>query len=136
MTIGFARVSTGNQNPAHLIRERERPGGENIFADHCRGRQKDRPRLLAAFAFPRKGDRLAVSRLDRLGRNVPHLMKLVEDIEDCGCQHVSLNEELDTDTPGGKLVCTVFAAPAQFASDVSSERPQESDKAAKAAGRR
>jgi DNA invertase Pin-like site-specific DNA recombinase len=136
MTVGYARVSTVDQDPEYQIRALKERGCEKIFTDHCRSRAKHRPQLAAAFAFLRKGDQLAVWRLDRLGRNVPHLIQLVRDIEARGCQLESLREKLDTDSPGGKLVFTVFAALAQFESDVNSERTKESHKAAKANGRR
>lgn len=100
------------------------------------GRANHGLQLAAAFAFLRRGDRLAVWRLDRLGRNMPHLIQLVRDIEARGCQLVSLTKNLETDSPGGKLVFTVFATLAQFESDVNSERTREAHKAAKANGRR
>ena len=86
MTVGYARVSTVDQDPEYQIRELERKGCEKSFTDRCRGRAKHRPQLAAAFAFLRKGDQLAVWRLDRLGRNVPHLIQLVRDIEARGCR--------------------------------------------------
>ena len=136
MTIRYARVSTVDQDPGYQIREFQWRGCEKFFTDHCRWRRKDHPQLATAFSFMRERDRLAVWRLDRLGRNGPHLIQLVREIEARGCQLVSLTEKMDTDSPGRKLVFLVFAALAQFDSDGNSERTKESYKNATANSRR
>ena len=135
MTIGFARVSTVDQNPEYQIRALEQRGCERIFEDHYSTRAKRRPELDAALDYLRKRDQIAVWRLDRLGASVPHLIQLVRDVEARGCQLVSLTEALDTATPRGRVVFHVFATLAQFEADVNGERTREAHKTAKAAGR-
>ncbi len=83
----------------------------------------------------REGDTLAVWKLDRLARNLRHLIDLGLDLQRRGCQLVSLTEAIDTGSTGGKLVFAVFGAMAEFEADLNRERTMEARRAAKAAGR-
>ncbi len=135
MLVGYARVSTVDQDPEYQIRALEERGCERIYADRCSGRSDCRPQFRAALDFLREGDSLVVWRLDRLGRSVRRLINLAGALEERNCQLVSLTEQLDTDTPGGRVIFHVFAALAAFEADVNSERTRESYKAARANGR-
>ena len=128
--IGYARVSTLDQDPGYQLRALEQRGCERIFTDRCPGRVRNRPQLTAAMDFLRAGDALVVWKFDRLARNLRNLIDLGTDLDKRGCQLVSLAEAIDTTTPGGKLVFAVFGAMAEFEADLNRERTGESYKAA------
>ncbi len=134
MLVGYARVSTVDQDPEYQLRALREHGCEKIFTDHCTGRKATRPQLLAALEFLRAADTLAVWKFDRLARDLRHLIELGVQLDQRGCQLVSLTEAIDTSTPGGKLIFTVFAAMAQFESDLNSERTREAYRVKQAAG--
>ena len=136
MLVGYARVSTADQNPEHQVRALKERGCGRIFTDRCSGRGARRPQLDAALDFLREGDSLVAWRFDRLGRSVQHLLDLSRQLDERGCQLVSLTEAIDTGTPGGKLVFTVFAALAAFEADLIGERTTEAARTAKAHGNR
>lgn len=108
--IGYARVSTIEQNPALQHDALTAAGAVRTFTDHASGATTARPQLGAALDFLRAGDVLAVWRIDRLGRSVADLVALVADLEARGVQFRSLTEAIDTTTPGGELVFHIFAA--------------------------
>ena len=136
MLVGYARVSTAEQDPGYQLRALEERGCVRIFTDRCSGKLASRPQLGAALDFLREGDVLVVWKFDRLARNLRHLIDLGVALEKRGCQLVSLTEAIDTTTPGGRLVFAVFGAMAEFEADLNRERVEESYRAAKAAGRR
>jgi DNA invertase Pin-like site-specific DNA recombinase len=134
--VGYARVSTPEQR---LDLQRDalvKAGCERVFEDVASGAQAERPGLAAALAFVRPGDTLAVWRLDRLGRSLPHLIEAVTALRERGVGFRSLQESLDTTTSGGKLVFHVFAALAEFERDLIRERTSAGLAAARARGRR
>lgn len=133
--IGYARVSTIEQNPALQIDALQAAGAVRIFTDHASGATTTRPQLGAALDFLRDGDVLAVWRIDRLGRSVADLVSLVGDLEARGVQFRSLTEAIDTTTPGGELVFHIFAALAQMERRLISERTRAGLSAARARGR-
>ena len=110
LLVGYARVSTAEQNPERQIRALKERGCGRIFTDRCSGRTASRPQLEAALECLRQGDSLVAWRFDRLGRSVRHLLELSGRLDDRGCQLVSLTEAIDTGTPDGRLVFAVFAA--------------------------
>jgi DNA invertase Pin-like site-specific DNA recombinase len=112
--IGYARVSTRDQ---HLDRQSEALGAAGcirVFADKKSGKDADRDQLRAALDYARTGDILVVLSLDRLGRSLQDLITIVAGLRERGIGLRSLNEAIDTTTPGGRLVFHVFAALAEF----------------------
>jgi len=136
MLIGYARVSTADQNPALQIDALKHAGCDRIFTDEGVGGSKtSRPELDKALDHLRQGDCLVVWKLDRLGRSLPHLIEAVGDLEKRGIQFRSLQETIDTSTPGGKLVFHVFCSLAEFERDLIRERTNAGLAAARARGR-
>lgn len=134
MRVGYARVSTVEQNLDYQRRALEEGGCERIFTDKVSSRKGRRPQLEAALDWLREGDSLVVWRFDRLARSTPEMLSLADQLSQRGCELVSLTEQIDTATPGGKVVFSVLAALAQFERDVNSERTKESYRAKKAKG--
>ena len=134
MLVGYARVSTVDQDPAYQLHALEERGCEKVFTDRCSGKQGVRPQLAAALDFLRPSDTLVVWKFDRLARNLRHLIELGLELDKRGCQLASLTEAIDTSTAGGKLVFAVFGAMAQFEADLNSERTREAYQAKRAAG--
>jgi DNA invertase Pin-like site-specific DNA recombinase len=120
--IGYARVSTAEQDTALQTDALRKAGCERVFEDTASGAQADRPGLAAALAYLRDGDVLAVWRLDRLGRSLPHLIETIGALDARGVGFRSLSESIDTTTPGGRLVFHVFGALGQFERDLIGER--------------
>lgn len=136
MKIGYARVSTKDQE-AHLQCDALTDAGcERIFEEKASGAQRDRPELKAAIEYLRPGDVLVVWKLDRLARSLRQLIETVEDLQERGIGFVSITEGIDTTSPGGKLVFHVFGALAEFEREMITERTRAGLKAAKARGRK
>ncbi len=112
--IGYARVSTNTQDEALQLDALQRACVDRVFTDRASGSVQDHPGLTSALECARSGDSLGVWRLDRLGRSLRHLIDVVHDLEQRGVALVSLNEQIDTSTPGGRLIFHVFASLAQF----------------------
>nr|BCM26370.1 hypothetical protein [Raoultella ornithinolytica] len=108
--IGYARVSTAEQDTALQTDALRNAGCERVFEDTASGAKADRPGLADALAYLRDGDVLVVWRLDRLGRSLPHLIETVGKLEARGVGFRSLTENIDTTTPGGRLIFHVFGA--------------------------
>ncbi|CAO3459875.1 Phage DNA invertase [Azospirillum argentinense] len=134
--IGYARVSTADQDPALQLDALTKAGCARVFADKASGAKTDRPGLVAALAFVREGDVLVVWKLDRLGRSLPHLIETVNALEERGVGFRSLTETIDTTTPGGRLIFHIFGALGQFERDLIRERTRAGLDAAVARGRR
>jgi len=112
--IGYARVSTNTQDEALQLDALQQAAVDRVFIDRASGSVQDRPGLTSALECARSGDSLVVWRLDRLGRSLRHLIDVVHDLEQRGVALVSLTEQIDTSTPGGRLIFHVFASLAQF----------------------
>jgi DNA invertase Pin-like site-specific DNA recombinase len=112
--IGYARVSTGGQKLERQLDALRAAGCRRIFAEKQSGRDTDRPELVACLDFMHPGDTLVVPSLDRLSRSLQDLIATVADLRRRGVGFTSLHENLDTTTPGGRLVFHVFAALAEF----------------------
>ena len=136
MKIGYIRTSKKDQNPELQRRDLEAFGCERIFEEQIRSRQQDRPELKAAMDYCREGDELVVWKLDRFGRSLRELIDLVNGVRERGVEFVSLRENIDTTTPGGKLVFRVFGAVAEFERDLILERTTAGLEAARARGRK
>lgn len=134
--IGYARVSTAEQDTALQTDALNKAGCERIFEDTVSGAKADRPGLAEALAYLRDGDVLAVWRLDRLGRSLPHLIDTIAALEARGVGFRSLTEAIDTTTPGGRLIFHVFGALGQFERDLIRERTKAGLTAAAARGRK
>jgi len=133
--IGYARVSTIEQDEALQLDALQRACADRIFVDRASGSVQDRPGLTSALECARSGDSLVVWRLDRLGRSLRHLIDVVHDLEQRGVALVSLTEQIDTSTPGGRLVFHVFGALAEFERELIRDRTLAGLAAAKARGR-
>ncbi len=133
--IGYARVSTIEQDEALQLDALQRACADRIFVDRASGSVQDRPGLTSALECARSGDSLVVWRLDRLGRSLRHLIDVVHDLERRGIALVSLTEQIDTSTPGGRLVFHVFGALAEFERELIRDRTLAGLAAAKARGR-
>ena len=133
--LGYARVSTTMQDPALQHDALSAAGCWRTWTDTASGAKADRPQLAEAMAALRPGDTLAVWRLDRLGRSLPHLIDTVRELEERGVGFRSLQESIDTTTPGGRLVFHIFGALASFERELIVERTQAGLTAARARGR-
>ena len=133
--LGYARISTADQ---HLDLQRDAlaaAGCYRVFADTASGALAARPELYRLLDQLRPGDTLVVWKLDRLGRSTRHLVDTVTGLADRGIGFRSLQESIDTTTPGGRLVFHLFAALAEFERDIIRERTVAGLAAARARGR-
>lgn len=134
MLIGYARVSTDEQNPALQFDALTRAGCARIFTDSASGALLNRPELDKALARLKPGDTLVTWKLDRLGRSLAHLISLVAQLEARGIAFCSLSEAIDTGTPSGRLLFHVMGALAEFERALISERTRAGMAAARARG--
>ena len=135
MLVGYARVSTQEQDLALQLDALQAAGCEKVFEEKASGAQRERPELKAALDFMRAGDTLVVWKLDRLARSLKQLIETVEKFGERGIGLRSLTEAIDTTTAGGKLVFHIFAALAEFERGVIRERTMAGLQAARARGR-
>ena len=133
--IGYARVSTQDQDTTLQLTALQKAGCLRIFEETASGAQRDRPQLAAALDFMRKGDTLVVWKLDRLARSLKQLLETVELLKARGAHFRSLTETIETGTPGGRLVFSVFGALAEFERGLIRERTLAGLAAAKARGK-
>ena len=135
MKIGYARVSTRDQNFDLQADALTKAGSDKLYREIASGARTDRPQLDALLADLRAGDVLVVWKLDRLGRSLKHLVELVGQLmeRDVGLQ--SLNDPVDTTTAQGRLVFNIFASLAEFERELVRERTQAGLTAARARGR-
>ena len=136
MLLGYARVSTDDQN-LDLQRDALRASGcEKILEDRLSGAKAARPGLASLLEMARTGDSIVVWRLDRLGRSLHDLIVLAKRFEQAGIGLVSLQEKIDTSSSGGRLIFHMFGALAEFERHVIRERTQAGLVAARARGRK
>ena len=135
MIIGYARVSTEDQNFDAQTDALKAAGCERIFADKISGTSRKRPDLDKLFDQLREGDVVVVAKYDRLARSLRNLVDIVETIRERGAGFRSLAEEIDTTTSAGRLIFHVFASIAEFERDRISERTREGLEAARRRGR-
>lgn len=134
--IGYARVSTIDQDLALQRDALLEAGCDRIFEDRASGAKADRPGLTQALSYVRSDDVLVVWKLDRLGRSMSHLITTISELEGRSVGLRSLTEQIDTTTPDGRLIFHVFGALGQFERDLIRERTRAGLKAAEARGRR
>lgn len=136
MIIGYARVSTEEQNLDRQVDELKQAGCKKIVTEKLSGTINDRPVLQTVLEVLEAGDVIVVSELTRLSRSTKDLFDIVDRIGRCGASIKSLKEPwLDTTTPSGKLMFTLIAGVAQFERDIIALRTKEGLKSAKARGR-
>jgi len=135
MRIGYARVSTQDQNPQLQLDALQHAGCEDIFTEKISGTNKDRPVLDQCIRSLRKGDTLVVWRLDRLGRSLKHLVEIISSLEERGVGFQCIKENIDTTNAGGRLIFHIFGALAEFEHSLIRERTKAGLEAARARGR-
>lgn len=133
--LGYARVSTGDQDVAGQTIRLTDAGAIKIFTDVMSGKSMDRPGLKELLNFARTGDTLAVVRLDRLGRSLAELLATVTMLHERKIALLSLEEKIDTSSAAGELIFHVFGAIAHFERRLISERTKDGIAAARAKGR-
>lgn len=136
MLVGYARVSTIDQNLDLQRDALKKVGVEKIYEDTLSGARADRPGLEEAIEYARPGDTLVIWRLDRLGRSLRDLIAIAEDLNSRGIGLKSLQEAIDTGSSGGKLIFHIFAALAEFERDLIRERVNSGLVAARARGKK
>lgn len=136
MKIGYARVSTQNQQVDLQVDALRQAGCELIFQEIVSGAKADRPELAKMRAQLRKGDIVCIYKLDRLGRSMKHLLELVDEFGQKGVGLLSLTDAIDSSTAQGRLVLNLFASLAEFERDLIRERTQAGLLSARARGRK
>jgi DNA invertase Pin-like site-specific DNA recombinase len=134
-TIGYGRVSTSDQNPDSQIDALKNAGADRVFIEKFTGTKLDRPELQKVFDYLRPGDRLVITKLDRLGRSTKDLLALLERLERQQVQLKVLDQNIDTSTPEGKFFFTVIGAVAEFERSLIVSRTKDGLAAARARGR-
>ena len=135
MKVGYIRVSTSRQDEALQVDALTKIGCEKFFTDKSTGAKFDRVGLEEALAFVRPEDTFIVWKLDRLGRSLSHLIKILSRLKERDIGFMSLTENIDTTTPSGKLIFHVIGAIAEFERDLIRERVTAGMDAARARGR-
>lgn len=135
MKIGYVRVSTKEQNTARQEKVMEELGVEKVYIDKMSGADAKRPELQAMMEFVREGDEVIVSEISRFARNTRDLLELVDRLREKGVDFKSMKEAIDTTTPTGKFMLTVFAAVAELEREYIKQRQREGIEVAKEEGR-
>ena len=134
--VGYARVSTLDQNPQLQIDALKAAGCTKLFVEKASGAKEDRPQLAAALDYLRPGDTLVVWKLDRLARSIKQLIQTVDELKAKDIGFCSLTEAIDTTTAAGELFFHIFGALAQFERSLIRERTRAGLKAELARGRK
>lgn len=135
MKVGYVRISTKEQNTARQDVLMEELGVEKIYTDKVSGKNMERPELHKMMDFVREGDVVIVESFSRFARNTRDLLDLTATLTEKGVQFVSKKECIDTSTPAGKFMLTIFAALAEFERENLLERQAEGIAVAKSEGR-
>ena len=134
MLVGYIRVSTAEQNTVRQEVLMESLGVEILFIDKASGKNAERPELIRMMEFVRQGDTIVVESISRFARNTRDLLELVERLTAKGVEFVSKKESIDTSSPTGKFMLTVFGAVAELERAYILERQKEGIAVAKAKG--
>lgn len=134
-TLGYARVSTPDQDLAGQIDRLDEAGAARVFKDVVSGKTFERPGLTALLDYARSGDTISITRLDRLGRSLKELLETIDHLKGRGINLISLEEQIDTNSAAGELVFHVFGAIAHFERRLISERTKDGLIAARKRGR-
>lgn len=135
LKIGYIRVSTQEQNTLRQEVLMEQLGAEQVYIDKVSGKNTNRPELHAMLDFVRKGDVVIVESISRFARNTKDLLELVEQLTSMGVEFVSQKEAIDTTTPTGKFMLTIFGAVAELEREYILQRQREGISLAKAQGK-
>lgn len=135
MKIGYVRCSTAEQNEERQLVMMREAGVEKIYTDKASGSTTERTEFKKMMSFIREGDTLVTESISRIARNTRDLLSIVAELNDRQIEFVSLKESIDTATPQGRFVLTVFAALAELERESMLERQREGIEVAKAAGR-
>lgn len=133
--IGYIRVSTEHQETARQQEIMDSYQVDRIFSEKLSGANADRPQLKAMLDYVREGDTLYVESISRLGRSTRDLLNIIDTLTDKGVTLVSHKENIDTDTPTGKFMLTVFAALSQLEREQLKQRQREGIEIAKSQGK-
>lgn len=135
--IGYARVSTEEQNEARQLQSFEGYSEKikKVFIDKLSGKNTKRPQLQAMLNYVREGDVVVVSDFSRLARSTKDMLQIVQELTDKGVGLISLKEQVDTDTPQGRFMLTVFAALAELERETILQRQREGIAIAKQEGK-
>jgi DNA invertase Pin-like site-specific DNA recombinase len=136
MKIGYARVSTQDQDLSLQLDALNDAGCKKTYQEKITGSTKERPQLIEMLEQIREGDVVVIWKLDRLARSLKDLVSLVNEIQEKGGALHSLNDQIDTTTPHGKFTFHIFAALAEFERDIIRERTKAGLAAARARGRK
>lgn len=134
MKIGYVRVSTTDQNTARQEIIMQELGVDEIYIDKCSGKNTDRPKLKEMLTFVRKGDTVVVESISRFARNTKDLLELVELLNRKKVVFISKKEAIDTTTPTGKFMLTIFGAVAELEREYILQRQREGIAIAKEKG--
>ena len=134
MRIGYCRVSTAHQNTARQENLLESLNVERIFLDKCSGKNTERPALKEMLNFARAGDTIIVSEISRIARNTKDLLQIIEILSQKEVEFVSQKEAIDTSTPTGKFILTIFGAISELERSYILSRQAEGIAIAKANG--
>ena len=135
MKIGYVRVSTEDQNTIRQELLMKELGAEEVYIDRLSGKSTDRPSLKAMLSYVRNGDTVIVSEISRFARNTRDLLDLIEQLNSKGVEFISKKEAIDTTTPTGKFMLTIFGAVAELEREYILERQREGIAAAKSIGK-
>ena len=135
MNVGYVRVSTEEQNIARQEALMQQLGVEKVFVDKMSGKDRNRPALEEMMKFVREGDTIIVESISRFARSTKDLLNLIEELKAKNVRFISKKETIDTDTPQGKFMLTVFAALAELERDQIKQRQAEGIAIAKSQGK-
>ena len=135
MKVGYVRCSTVEQNEARQLRMMEEQGAEKVFTDKASGKNTDRPAFREVMDYVREGDIVVVESISSIARNTRDLLGIVAELTENGVEFVSLKEQIDTTTPTGKFMLTVFGALAELERENILERQREGIAIAKEQGK-
>ena len=135
MRVGYIRCSTIEQNEARQLKMMEEQNAERLFIDKASGKNTDRKAFKEMMAFVRSGDTVIVESISRIARNTRDLLSIVSDLTEKGVEFVSLKENMDTTTPQGRFMLTVFGALAELERENILERQREGIEIAKSEGK-
>jgi len=135
MRVFYVRCSTIEQNEARQLKMAEEQNAERLFVDKASGKNTDRAAFKEMMTFVRAGDTVIVESISRIARNTRDLLSIVSELTEKGVEFVSLKESIDTTTPQGRFMLTVFGALAELERENILERQREGIEIAKSEGK-